>query len=111
MKCLVKLVKDYKGNLSPYKYIRIEGGILMDKKVENFYSVDYSYIDFPLITIYKNTTDYPNCYVARLWDTNKPTNVIMVSKDIETIRKNIPVGMYKLGRRENDDKCIVETWI
>lgn len=66
---------------------------------------------FPLICIYKHPIDYPDKYVARLWDINKPTNIIVLADTIEELRGAIPKGMVRINRNEKDDPCIVEVWI
>lgn len=65
----------------------------------------------PMITVYKHPEDYPEQYVARVWDVNKPTHIIALADTLEELREAIPEGMYNLGRRPQDDPCIVEVWI
>lgn len=65
----------------------------------------------PLICIYEHPADYPQRYVARLWDIETPTNIIATADTLEEVRETIPHGMVRLKRSENDDPCIVETWI
>ena len=72
----------------------------------------HTIVHVPIIVVYYNPLDYPNKYVARLWDINsKPTRFVMVKNDIGTIRGNIPAGMVKFLRSVNDDPAIVETWL
>ncbi|MDR1630064.1 MAG: hypothetical protein LBS36_07630 [Oscillospiraceae bacterium] len=65
----------------------------------------------PLICIYKHPKDYPDKYVARLWDRNIPTQIMATSETLEGIREKIPEGMVRLNRDATDDPVIVETWI
>lgn len=65
----------------------------------------------PMITVYKHPEDYPEQYVARVWDVNKPTYLIALADTLEELREAIPEGMYNLGRQQQDDPCIVEVWI
>lgn len=66
---------------------------------------------FPIIVIYKNPSDYPDKYVARVWNIDSPTALIALAESLEEIRKTIPDEMYNLGRNNEDDPCIVEAWI
>lgn len=65
----------------------------------------------PIICIYNSPTDYPDKFVARLWDLDKPTRHIAVAETLDTIREAIPEGMIRFHRDQNDDPCIVESWI
>jgi endonuclease V-like protein UPF0215 family len=66
---------------------------------------------FPLICIYKNPADYPGKYVARLWDVDKPTNLVAIAESLEEIRETKPPEMVIMQRQPNDDPVIIETWI
>jgi len=65
----------------------------------------------PIICIYDSPADYPNQFAARLWDLDKPTRYIAVAETLDAIRKSIPEGMIRFHRDQNDDPCIVESWI
>jgi len=66
----------------------------------------------PIIAVYKNPSDYPEKYVARLWDIHKrPTLYVLVKDDIEDVRWNIPEIMYRLEPSPKDDPTLVETWL
>lgn len=65
----------------------------------------------PLICIYNNPSDYPGKYVARLWDVDKPTNMVAIAESLEEIREAKPPEMMIMDRMPNDDPVIVETWI
>lgn len=64
----------------------------------------------PLIVIYYQPKDYPDYYVARVWDLNHPTRLIGLGKDYAEIKSMIPEGLIWMPRNRNDDPCIVETW-
>lgn len=65
----------------------------------------------PLIAVYEHPADYPDKYVARAWDVNKPTHLVALADTLEEIRETIPKEMRCIGRQPNDDPCIVEVWI
>lgn len=65
----------------------------------------------PIICVYNSPADYPEKFVARLWDLDKPTRYIAVAETLEEIRETIPEDMIRFCRDERDDPCIVESWI
>lgn len=65
----------------------------------------------PMITIYKHPDDYPEKYVARVWDANHPTHIIALADTLEEIRQTIPPNMTRLPHMAGDDPCIVEVWL
>ena len=64
-----------------------------------------------IICIYNSPVDYPEKFVARLWDLDKPTRYVGVAETLDTIRELIPKNMVCFRRDQNDDPCIVEIWI
>ena len=84
-----------------------------DIVMDSFLDVNLSQLcRVPIITVYKNTSDYPDKYVARLWDIhNRPTKFVMLKDSVEGIRDNIPKIMVRLERNTEDDPVIVETWL
>lgn len=65
----------------------------------------------PMISIYNHPDDYPDKYVARVWDANEPTRFITLADTLEEIRATIPPNMTRLNRMQGDDPCIVEGYI
>lgn len=85
---------------------------MKDKIVEQFdMSIINAETNMPLICIYKHPADYPCQYIARLWNLQKPTNIIAMADTLEEIRESLPPDVVRLNRSEKDDPCIVETWI
>ena len=68
-------------------------------------------VTVPIITVYNGPKDYPDKFVARLWDIDKPTQYIITKDSMEEIRMAIPYGMTKLEPFKTDDPIIVETWM
>jgi len=68
-------------------------------------------------TVYDHPTDFPNCYVARLFDVSgkgiDPTSTVVISDDLEKIRHVMEVDLQLacLRRQAGDDAKIVETWV
>ena len=89
----------------------------MDKKADRILTrLDYNRLVkttiVPLIVVYEHPEDYPDKFVARVWDAGQPTQIVAVADDYEGILAAIPTAhMVNLGRDGNDDACIRETWI
>lgn len=79
--------------------------------MNDFSTVDFRQFKLPLITIYDKPRDFPNCFVARIFDLQTPTQHHIVNKSLAGIRKKIPKGMVRFDRHKDDDACIVEVWI
>ena len=67
-------------------------------------------------TIYRHPSDYPEDYVARLWESDsagtRPTGSIVVSPKLEIVRDHMrELGLTRLERDPGDDPAILETWI
>lgn len=93
--------------------IRADFDILVDSFIDD---VDiHSLSDFPLISIYKSPLDYPNQYVARIFDIQPGrvniTRYIMLCDNLETLRKAIPLEFIKLDRKADDEPDVVEVWL
>lgn len=66
--------------------------------------------------IYDRPTDHPNHIVVRVWDlmcdnTLVPRQEATFYETIEAAQKNLPPGLYNIGRFEKDDPAIAEVWI
>jgi hypothetical protein len=83
----------------------------LNKVANDFFNVDFSEIMLPIIVVTERPSDYPDKYVARLFDTDLPTNVIMIKDTIEEIREGIPKHFFKLMPHVDDDSVIVEIYI
>lgn len=89
----------------------------MDKSTDHIISrFDYGRLvkqtAVPIITVYKNPTDYPGKYVARVFDLERPTNMAAVADTYEDLLEAIPTGMMvRMERNPKDDPVIVETWV
>jgi hypothetical protein len=85
-----------------------------DILIENFDEI-ITGCNLPIICIYFNTRDYPDKYVARLFDilNGKPqaSRYITLGYSLEVIRNTLPEYMTNLNRNTMDDEKIVECWI
>lgn len=83
-----------------------------DTHITTFRASWFNYPEkMPMITVFYNTADYPEKYVARLFFFEKPTEAVAVRDTLSEIRDTIPEWMTRLERSENDDPVIVEVWL
>lgn len=65
--------------------------------------------------VYDHPRDFPDKFVVRRWDIGAgvvtATDEVRVADTLEEIRRLIPFGLFRLGRFEEDDPCIVELWL
>jgi len=85
----------------------------MEKDVilDNFISHNFKPYFMPIVPIYKNSSDYPNLYVARLFDLNKRTKFVTTAHTLAKIRQKIPELFDRIRRDNEDDTCIIELYI
>ncbi len=76
-----------------------------------FQDIDLRKFQCPLIAVFKNTVDYPDKYVARLFDLNRPINAMEIGDTLEGIRAKLPKYMFCLAPDSKDHPTVVETWI
>ena len=70
----------------------------------------------PIWTIYRHPNDYPNDYVARMFETSPstptPSKFMVRSPEIHALRTTfIHAGLIALPREDGDDPNIVESWV
>jgi len=81
-----------------------------DVIITNFNQVNISRMKMPFIVIYEHPKDYDKSYVARIFEINVPTNLVIISEDLETLREKIPKNMVRFNRENEDDENIVESY-
>jgi len=81
-----------------------------DVIITDFNQINTRLMKMPFIVIYEHPKDYSESYVARVFDIDKPTNIVIISENLEELRKKIPAGMVKFKREKEDDENIVESY-
>lgn len=79
--------------------------------LESFVDYDFTNCVLPLITVYNRPLDFPDKYVARLFDLDKATVYAIVKDNIEEIHESLPAGFTRMDRNKVDDPNIVEVWL
>jgi hypothetical protein len=66
-------------------------------------------------TIYFSPLDFPNEYVARMFDLDKPTNNIFRGGGLDELRVKIQNlsghDLVRINRSENDHRSVIESWL
>ncbi len=65
----------------------------------------------PIICIYEHPSDYPDKFVARLYDLTHPTRYVVLTDTLEEARKAVPGEMFCFPRDQKDDPVIVESYL
>lgn len=84
-----------------------------DVIVNSMQEVDFSELLIPMIAVYDNPKDYPGSYVARVYDIDIPTNVVMVKSALQEIEEDIKthIGKEFFRRGKEDDETLVGVWM
>lgn len=85
----------------------------MDIRINSITQVDMGKLTMPQIAVYRNPEDFPEECVARVFDMGKPTNVIMVKREIEEISNDIieNTKMVFVPRGAEDVLSLVGVWM
>lgn len=81
--------------------------------VDTFCDVDIDEIKLPIIAVYRNPDDFPNNCVGRIFECEKPTNIVIVRQTVEEVRGDILDAFYdmvSLDRTDADVSSLVEVW-
>ena len=89
----------------------------MDKILKTVTDLDMSDMVLPIITLYKKPYDYPEHYVARVWECAPPkgmkgplpTNTVILYDTLSQAEKDLR-PFTRMERNENDDPKIVATF-
>lgn len=90
-----------------------EEGRKMDKRVDSIKEVNLNDYEMPMIVVYDHPKDYPDNYVARVFDVGNPTNAVIVKDDVDEIQQDIRenTDMIFFPRDAKDAPHIVGVWM
>ena len=83
-------------------------------EVESFLDVDLRKTILPIIALFENPEDYPECCVARLFDGERATDIVLKAETLGELREDIGIAfpyMNPIKRCEGDVRSFVEAWI
>ena len=83
------------------------------KLITSTKELDTSNLKVPVIVVYEHPDDYPEYYVARVFNVDKPTDTIMLKDKLSEIQDDIRANtdMMFMLRGVEDEPCIVGVWI
>lgn len=86
---------------------------MQQKKVESIKEIDFSGLKVPFIAVYQHPEDFPEKYVARIYELDKPTDTLMVKDTLEEIEEDIRenTGMTFIPRGTEDVLSLVGVWM
>lgn len=65
----------------------------------------------PIIFIYQNPDDYPEKFVARLYNGKQSTHIVAFADTLEELRTAKPDCMDVIERQKDDPPKVIETWL
>lgn len=75
--------------------------------------VNMSNLKLPIIVVDWHPDDFPECCVARVFDADQPTNVVILRRNLEEIERDIRknTGFTFLPRGSEDPLSVVGVWM
>ena len=67
--------------------------------------------DTSVWVVYESPQDFPDKYVARRLHLSRPTGDFVVGDTLIDVRAQLPKGLFRIERSEQDDPQIRESWI
>ncbi|KYG90807.1 hypothetical protein A0U40_17925 [[Bacillus] sp. KCTC 13219] len=80
-------------------------------EVETFIDMDLSKCEIPLIVVYERPLDFPNEFVGRLFNVDRPTEFFVRGATEGDIISKIPGSFTRLPRSPADEPHIVCAYI
>ena len=86
---------------------------MRDKKVQSVQEINFDNLVLPMIAVYKNPDDYPEYCMARIFDMQIPTHVVMVKESLQEIMEDIEehTDMVFLNQEVDDVLSLVGVWV
>lgn len=86
---------------------------MQEKRVESIREVDFSGLKVPFVAVYGHPDDFPDKYVARIYELDRATNTIMVKETLEEIEMDIKehTAMTFIPRGTADAPSLVGVWM
>lgn len=84
-----------------------------DKCVSSIEELYLGYLKFPVAAVHVNPLDYPGKAIARIFDTDKPTNTVIIKDTLEEIMEDIRKNttMVFVPRGAEDAESLVGVWV
>lgn len=84
-----------------------------DKRVDSIREIDFSGLRVPIIAVYESPRDYPGSIVARVFDVDKATNMVLIKENLDELKQDIEqnTDLIFIPRLALDDDVIVGIYI
>lgn len=85
---------------------------MKDIIVQNINQIDLSGIRMPVFAVYDHPEDYPDHCIARLFDTDRPTNIIIKRSTVKEMQRYFRKTTLMFSPRDpKDARSLVGTWM
>lgn len=86
---------------------------MRDRIVKSIREIDFRGLRMPMLAVYDSPEDYPGKVVARLYDLDRPTDIVLIGSAREEIQAEIRnnTGMVFLLRGAEDVRSLVGVWV
>lgn len=86
---------------------------MKEKRANSISEVDMGGLKMPLIAVYKHPDDFPDHYVARVFDMDKPTDTVIIKSSLSEIQEDIRTNaaMIFILRGAEDVRSLVGVWV
>ena len=116
----IEAMKTY--NLTPEDIERIANNLrsaatemfkALQRVAESIREVDFSGLKVPFVAVYGHPDDFPDKYVARIYELDRATDTIMVKETLEEIEMDIKehTAMTFIPRGTADVPSLVGVWM
>lgn len=86
---------------------------MRDRIVKSIREIDFRGLRMPILAVYDSPEDYPGKVVARLYDLDRPTEIVLIGLERKEIQAEIKnnTGMVFLLRGAEDVRSLVGVWV
>ena len=86
---------------------------MKEKRVNSISEVDMSGLITPVIAVYEHPDDFPDKYVARVFDALYPTHTVIIKDSLLDIQSDIGENTSRIfmPRGAEDVRSLVGVWI
>ena len=85
---------------------------MKEKRVSSVKEIDMRGLFMPVIAVYEHPDDFPDKYVARVFDVDRPTDTVVVKDSLLDIQRDIGENTCRIfvPRGAEDVRSLVGGW-
>lgn len=86
---------------------------MKDRKVSSMCQVNFASLRSPVIEVHESPSDYPGKYMARIFDVDVPTDIVMVKDTLAELQNDIRqhTDMIFFTRGMEDVESLIGAWV